>query len=200
MAPRRPLLGARSEDRLCAKRPNPPCVHRGLRSVAALHGRLRAGTDRLSRVGAQRSTHGDVRRGAGVVAPTRAAAQRGTPGLPHAAARPAPIDRGRERGLARVATSRRCDTGIGGCSHRGSYEPRPDDSMVLMRAQRRQRHDPSRAPSGSPDPQPSPRIGAPRSLLRGDRNGGADKVLAHVGSQSRARQGEPRGSRRRARR
>ena len=47
--------------------------------------------------GAPRSTHDDVRRGAGVVAPAHAAAQRGTPGLPHAAARPAPIDRGRER-------------------------------------------------------------------------------------------------------
>ena len=51
-----------------------------------------------------------------------------------------------------------------------------------MRAQRRRAHDPSRAPGGSRDPQQSPRIGAPRKLLRRNRSGGADKVPAHVGS------------------
>ena len=61
-------------------------------------------------------------------------------------------------------------------------------------------HDPSSAPGGSPDPQPSPRIGPPRALLRGDRNGGAHPVPANVDSQSRRRQGELPAFRGRARR
>ena len=59
-------------------------------------------------------------------------------------------------------------------------------------------HDPSRAAGGSPDPQPSPRRGAPRALLRGDRSSGAHPLPTDVGTRHRAREGEPPVSRRRA--
>ena len=67
-------------------------------------------------------------------------------------------------------------------------------SIVLMRAQRRP-YGPSRAAGRSPDAQPNPRSGPPRALRRGDRNGRAHPVPASVGSQSRARKGEPPASR-----
>ena len=60
-------------------------------------------------------------------------------------------------------------------------------------------HHPSRAADGSPDPQPSPRIGAPLALLRGNRDGGTHTLPANVGPQSRAQQFERPASRRRAR-